>query len=144
MKPLAVALATGILALSGAAVASARPVHFTPLPHWRGPLHAPSMRDIMSAKQAWEPVQAAPPFGQNGAGTAVLMTDGTVMIQDNELAWYRLSPDQFGNYVTGTYTQMASLPSNYAPLYFADAVLPDGRLIIEGGEYNFFKGTETT
>ena len=25
---------------------------------------------------------------------------------------------------------------NYAPLYFASAVLPDGRVIVEGGEYN--------
>ena len=31
-----------------------------------------------------------------------------------------------------------SLPraSSYGPLYFASAVLPDGRYIIEGGEYN--------
>ena len=30
----------------------------------------------------------------------------------------------------------ASLPSGYAPLSNSSAVLPDGRLIIEGGEYN--------
>jgi hypothetical protein len=39
--------------------------------------------------------------------------------------------------VNGTWSQIASLPSNYAPLYFASAILPDGRVIIEGGEYNF-------
>ena len=32
---------------------------------------------------------------------------------------------------------MASLASNYGPLFFASAVLSDGRLIIEGGEQNF-------
>ena len=30
---------------------------------------------------------------------------------------------------------MASLPATYSPLYHSSAVLPDGRLIIEGGEY---------
>ncbi len=28
------------------------------------------------------------------------------------------------------------MPSGYAPLYFGSAVLPDGRYIAEGGEYN--------
>jgi hypothetical protein len=32
---------------------------------------------------------------------------------------------------------MASLAANYGPLFFASAVLSDGRLIIEGGEQNF-------
>ena len=35
------------------------------------------------------------------------------------------------------------MPSGYAPLYFASAVLADGRLIVEGGEYNFFNLVET-
>jgi hypothetical protein len=29
------------------------------------------------------------------------------------------------------------MQSTYGPLYFANAVLPDGRVIVEGGEYNF-------
>ncbi len=28
------------------------------------------------------------------------------------------------------------MPSDYAPLYFASQVLPDGRVLVEGGEYN--------
>ena len=28
------------------------------------------------------------------------------------------------------------MPSGYAPLFYASAVLPDGRLIVNGGEYN--------
>jgi hypothetical protein len=62
-----------------------------------------------------------------------------VLVQDvGWLDWWKLTPDANGSYVNGTWTQAASLPSNYAPLYHSSAVLPDGRLIIEGGEYNFF------
>lgn len=50
--------------------------------------------------------------------------------------WYKLTPDINGSYVNGTWTQIASLPANYCPLYFASAVLPDGRMIVEGGEDN--------
>ena len=28
------------------------------------------------------------------------------------------------------------MPAGYGPLYFGSAVLPDGRYIVEGGEYN--------
>jgi hypothetical protein len=49
-----------------------------------------------------------------------------------------LTPDDTGSYVNGTWSQLATLPPNYSPLYHASAVLPDGRVIIEGGEYNFF------
>jgi hypothetical protein len=38
--------------------------------------------------------------------------------------------------VNGTWTQVASMPSGYAPLYYGSAVLPDGKLIVNGGEYN--------
>src|ERR1700744_4303920 len=66
------------------------------------------------------------------------MTDGTVMGQsaNNQGEWYKLTPDNTGSYVNGTWTKMASLPSGYRPYAFASAVLADGRLIIEGGEYN--------
>ena len=74
----------------------------------------------------------------DGAVVGFLMTDGTVMYQGNaESDWWRLTPDKSGSYVNGTWKQLASLPSGYVPLYFAGSVLADGRLIIEGGEYNF-------
>jgi hypothetical protein len=65
------------------------------------------------------------------------MTDGTVLAQSGaENTWYKLTPDNTGSYINGTWTQVASLPPGYQPLYFASAVLADGRLVITGGEYN--------
>jgi hypothetical protein len=64
------------------------------------------------------------------------LTDGTVLVQGNGSSdWWRLTPDNTGSYVNGTWKQAASLPSGYVPLYFASAVLADGRLVITGGEY---------
>ena len=75
----------------------------------------------------------------DGAGIGFLLTDGTVMFQGNSTTdWAKLTPDKSGSYVNGTWSSLASLPSGYAPLYFASAVLADGRLVIEGGEYNNF------
>ncbi|HVU20712.1 MAG TPA: hypothetical protein VHE09_08270 [Rhizomicrobium sp.] len=72
-----------------------------------------------------------------GALITFQMTDGTVLAQANsESDWYRLTPDINGSYLNGTWTKMASLPSGYQPLYFSQAVLADGRLVIIGGEYN--------
>ncbi len=66
------------------------------------------------------------------------MTDGTVLAQGgNDSDWWKLTPDITGSYVNGTWTQVASLPSGYAPDAEASQVLADGRLLIEGGEYNF-------
>lgn len=71
------------------------------------------------------------------AGLGFLMTDGTVVFQGHGLSdWFKLTPDQSGSYAKGTWSQIASLPGGYAPLYFASAVLADGRLVILGGEYN--------
>ncbi|HEX8812792.1 MAG TPA: hypothetical protein VF742_12445, partial [Terracidiphilus sp.] len=73
----------------------------------------------------------------DGAGIGFLLTDGTAVFQGNSQSdWWKLTPDAFGSYVKGTWKQIASLPSGYVPLYFASAVLADGRLVIVGGEYN--------
>jgi len=71
----------------------------------------------------------------------MLLTDGTVLVHDQcSPNWYKLTPDNTGNYINGTWSSIASLPKinnvQYAPLYFASAVLPDGRLVMNGGEYN--------
>ena len=70
-----------------------------------------------------------------------LMSDGTVLVQSIETPnWWKLTPDNTGSYVNGTWSQVASMPSTYGPLYDASQVLPDGRLIINGGEYNLGGG----
>lgn len=89
--------------------------------------------------QTWTSLTHQP--GVN-VGTSLLLTDGTVMVHQMTSngfgtgGWWKLTPDASGSYINGTWTQLASLPSGYAPLYFASAVLPDGRVLIEGGEYN--------
>jgi hypothetical protein len=88
----------------------------------------------LSLAQSLQTLVHQPP---DGAGIAFLLTDGTVIVQGNgESDWAKLTPDNKGSYVNGTWTQIASLPSGYVPDAFASAVLPDGRVIIEGGEYN--------
>jgi hypothetical protein len=84
--------------------------------------------------QSWQPLSHQPTFNAN---TALLLTDGTVMVQAYLTGnWWRLTPDNTGSYINGTWSQLASMPSGYGPLYYASAVLPDGRVVIEGGEYN--------
>jgi hypothetical protein len=80
----------------------------------------------------------------DGVVISYQLTDGTVMVQGNKDSdWWKLTPDVTGSYVKGTWTQLASLPSGYSPYANASAVLADGRLIIEGGEYNFGNFTLT-
>ncbi len=93
----------------------------------------------MASAQSWQPLTHQPSFT---AGHALLLTDGTVMVHhedpnDGFSDWWKLTPDINGSYVNGTWTQLASLSSDYGPLFFASAVLPDGRVIVEGGEQNF-------
>ena len=93
------------------------------------------------AKARWQKLVNQPSFQTD---TALLLTDGTVMVhQYSSPNWWRLTPDSSGNYLSGTWSQLGSMPSNYGPLYFASAVLPDGRVLVEGGEYNFGSGVET-
>jgi hypothetical protein len=75
------------------------------------------------------------------------MTDGSIVVQHEMGAdWWRLTPDAFGSYANGTWSQLPLMPNGYAPDAFASAVLPDGRLIVEGGEYTGPDGarSETT
>jgi hypothetical protein len=101
----------------------------------------------VAASQKWQRLKHEPTFAAN---TALLLTDGTVMVQDSGPGngggtnhWWRLTPDSKGSYVNGTWTKLASMSSSYGPLYHAAAVLPDGRALSEGGEYNFGNQVET-
>ncbi len=83
-------------------------------------------------------------------GSMLLLTDGRVLVHEEPncgsgssgcvgkdyTAWYTLTPDSTGSYINGTWTKVASLPSSYAPLFFGSAVLPDGKVVVQGGEYN--------
>ncbi len=94
-----------------------------------------------SLAQTLKTLKHQPP---DGVGLSFQLTDGTVMVQGNAGDdWWKLTPDNTGSYVNGTWTQLASLPSGYDPYAEASAVLADGRLIIEGGEYNFGNFTLT-
>jgi hypothetical protein len=74
----------------------------------------------------------------DGAGLAFLLTDGSVIFQNRNFTdWSRLTPDQSGSYLNGTWSQIASLPAGYGPDAYASAVLADGRVVLTGGEYNF-------
>ena len=77
-------------------------------------------------------------------GTAFLLTDGTVMMQECALGygtrrWWKLTPDQFGSYANGSWSRLAD--SAVGRKYFASAVLADGRLIVCGGEYSDASGS---
>jgi hypothetical protein len=90
-----------------------------------------------TAGGTWHAVREAPVYLAN----PLLLTDGTVIVQNADTyEWWKLTPDIHGNYEYGGWTQIANLPvidgTQYAPLYHSSAVLPDGRVIIMGGEYN--------
>ena len=96
-----------------------------------------------ASAQTWE---AAPPFPGSGAGTAILTTTGDILVQEltgpgayggyGTGNWYVLHPDSSGSYSTGFWGGPTSTPVGYAPQFFGSAVLPGGRVLIEGGEYN--------
>ena len=100
----------------------------------------------------WRPLNSQPPMpditdpqtgqflSQGGASFPMLLTDGTVIVRNaNSQQFYadgtvfKLTPDANGSYLNGSWSQLASMP--YIPVANAQAVLADGRVIIEGGEY---------
>ena len=88
----------------------------------------------IAGAQKWQSLKHPPTFFSD---TALLLTDGTVIVHEYCTPnWHRLTPDKTGSYVNGTWSSITSMPSDYAPLYFASNVLPDGRVLVEGGEYN--------
>ena len=70
-------------------------------------------------------------------GTMMLLSDGTVMVQNNNnfAGWMRLKPDIHGSYINGTWAQDIK-PMNLARLYFASNVLSSGKVWVLGGEYS--------
>ncbi|MFZ0363828.1 MAG: hypothetical protein WAL67_06435, partial [Candidatus Cybelea sp.] len=114
------------------------------------PYPPPHRHNITAAERArsreagWQQITSFP-RAHLSPQTEILMTDGTVMVFDGcGSDVHRLTPDENGNYLTGTWSHVPSLPSNYAPLYFASAILPDGKLILNGGEYQGCVGADQT
>lgn len=91
----------------------------------------------IAGAQKWQDLKHEPSFP---VGVVALLTDGTVLLHEEQdttpQKWYKLTPDNTGSYINGTIKPIASLPSSYGPWFFGSVVLPDGRYIIEGGEYN--------
>ncbi len=94
----------------------------------------------------WTPLNNPPPFatpidpGLGSCNNPLLLTDGSILVQNvgfNVITpeIWKLTPDNFGSYVNGTWSQLASLPDGYLPYGFASAVLKNGKVIFIGGEY---------
>ena len=80
----------------------------------------------------WQALDDQPGFC---ASTMLLLTDGSVMCQQqNGRQWWKLTPDRFGNYLRGSWRRIASM--RLPRMYYASAVLADGRVFVAGGEYS--------
>ena len=111
-----------------------RPI-LTPLGRAKPAAAAPNL--AAGKPSPWQPLKHAPPFIP---GSMLLASDGRVLVHVEPPAggtsrWYKLTPDSKGSYANGTWSKLPPMPGNYNPLYFASAILPDGRMIVEGGEY---------
>jgi hypothetical protein len=109
------------------------------------PLHnQPAFPDIVDPSSSTD-------YSPGGVVSPILLTDGSVLVLNTNLAnvccsfangqVFKLTPDIHGSYVDGTWTQLASLP--YIPYAGASAVLPDGRVILQGGEFTGYTGDFT-
>ena len=86
---------------------------------------------ISAAAASWtQLINLAP----HNAGTMLLMTDGTIMVQGGSNQWMRLTPDSSGSYISGSWTTLS--PMSIPRLYFASQVLPSGQVWLVGGEYS--------
>jgi hypothetical protein len=97
--------------------------------------------DIFCLAYAWVIVWT--PWSKANGGVALLLTDGTMLMNECQVAlgtarWWRLHPDANGSYFHGLWSRCAD--SHVARLYFASAVLADGRVIVCGGEYSDASG----
>jgi hypothetical protein len=87
----------------------------------------------------WQDLVNAPGFTPS---TMFLLMDGRVLVNEYLTAhWWILTPDANGSYLNGTWSQTADAFDDR--LEFASGVLPDGRVILAGGEASQSGGTET-
>lgn len=141
----AVALAAPAAVLVADAAPAAADGSATWSPTWKPQLTplgraapAPAAPDLAPSGQSpWVALKNPAPFYP---GTMLLGSDGTVYVHSEPPSggtadWWKLTPDAKGSYVNGTWTKLPSMPGGYDPLYFASAILPNGHMIVEGGEY---------
>ena len=90
-----------------------------------------SRRLLTASTGTWTPLAST-----ISAGTMMLLTDGTVIVQGTGAldSFSKLSPDNAGNYVNSTSSVIASMGT--PRLYVGSNVLPDGRVLVIGGEYS--------
>ena len=122
-----------VACFSTALVASAQAPASKATGFWRPLKNQPQISDIQFTYDGY------PQDFPSGAAAPLLMTDGSVMIQNNgyyalDGRIFKLTPDNNGNYVNGTWSELATMP--YAEAAASQAVLADGRVLIEGGEYS--------
>lgn len=139
-QPLALTLAAVLAASVGLSACSGGGGTSTPAP-------TPTPTPTPTPGATLQSLTHQPPVG---VFLAMLLTDGTVMVQANPASgpgssagdFYRLTPDATGSYAAGTWTHLAPPPTGYAPYASAEAVLADGRVLFVGGEYNQDQYTE--
>ncbi len=108
---------------------------------------------VAASAGSWQPLIHQPPapeivdpatgadYGPGGAAAPLLMTDGSILIHNigyrgSDGRIFKLTPDENGSYVNGTWSELATMP--YQEYAATQAVLPDGRVIVEGGEYSYY------
>jgi hypothetical protein len=144
------ALGASLVALSAALLSTTVYAHTTPPKpgwgkshhsgSWEQPFHQTGRQPVVSG--TWAEVTK---FPGSSPETSLLMVNGTVITHDACTGqWYRLTPDASGNYSSGKWSKIAAMPSGYTPLYYASQVLPDGNVIMNGGEYNSGCGGDWT
>jgi Kelch motif protein len=105
-----------------------------PIPPRRGSDRAAALAPHTPSSR-WQPLTNQAPSGLNGVQIMIQATDGSILVQAYDgQTWMKLTPDDRGSYINGTWTTLASEP--IPRLYFASQIMPDGRLFVAGGEYS--------
>src|SRR5262249_21617133 len=106
--------------------------------------HRPEVENLerrvaLSKAGTWTELLNPMPGSGSGSGEMLLLSDGSVMVQGGGASglgfkdWYRLTPDSHGDYADGTWCRLA--PMFLPRLDYAAVTLPDGRVMVLGGEY---------
>src|SRR5437899_2219049 len=100
-----------------------------------GKFHLVALMSLLAIHESiaggtWAPLATAPPTGVN---CCMLLGDGTVLTYDGSGNCNRLTPDNHGGYIHGTWTRLSKM--NNGRLFFASAMLTNGNVFVAGGEY---------